>query len=72
MTSTRRLRAIEVDVERARGVMTAKTKEQEGSAVEFVKRKLAVDKAGLSLPGVRWVTWTIPAVINWCLDCNIT
>jgi hypothetical protein len=28
---------------------------------------------GLSLPGdVRLVTWTVPAVINWCFDSNIT
>lgn len=56
-----RLKALEADVEHARGMMAAKTKEHESTAVEVVSRKLAVDKAradamkaaqGLSLPPV--------------------
>jgi hypothetical protein len=31
-----------------------------------------VSSVGLSLPGIRLVTWTILGVIKWCFDCKIT
>jgi hypothetical protein len=32
----------------------------------------AAMEVGLSLPGVRLVSWAVVAVINWCFDCKIT
>ena len=40
--------------------------------VELLVEHLELLQIGLALPGVRLVTWTIPAVINWCFDCKIT
>jgi hypothetical protein len=37
------------------------------SAVPFPALSLPL---GLSLPGVRLVTWTMLAVINWCFGCH--
>jgi hypothetical protein len=48
----------------------ALAKMEDDAAAE--RRALEEEQVGLALPGVRWVTWTILAVIDWCLDCRIT
>jgi hypothetical protein len=37
----------------------------------FALEDADVQQVGLALPGVRLVTWTLPAVINWYFYCKI-